>query len=173
MDWSGRWSSYCLYGVSRQQSPSRPINATDHRTSFSLVLSKPPCNVLCTTYQESLMYLKYICCIFELLSLRGWFHRHFAKQNDTLYILPTLWPRNLTHSGRRSTSTGVEKCTRADAIGSHDRESLELEFMCSWTISICIVTRRMLNAIGLVVWVKRLNHRINIHLRTWVYIIYV
>lgn len=124
-----------LYGVSRQQNPSRPINATDHRTSFSLVLSQPPYNVLYTTYQESLMYnIQYIyihMLYLELLSLRGWFHRHFAKQNDALYILPTLWPRNLTHTGRRSTSTGVEKCTRADVIGSHNRESLELEFMCS------------------------------------------
>lgn len=65
--------------------------------------------------------VQYSRCIFELLSLRGWFHRHFAKQNDTLYILPTLWPRNLTHSGRRSTGTGIEKCTGADAIGSHER----------------------------------------------------
>jgi hypothetical protein len=26
-------------------------------------------------------------------------------------VLPTLWPRNSAHIGRRSTSTGLKKCT--------------------------------------------------------------
>lgn len=85
-----------LYGVSRQQTPSRPINATDHCTEY-FVLSRAlqTYNVLCATYQGSLMCnVQYIC-----LSLKGWFHRHFAKAKHIVHTAHALAPQfNTLHT---------------------------------------------------------------------------